>query len=67
MWNEKILKIVPAILFLFSILEMFEMFLIVANLNNIEKIEVRLKQDLEISEMIVKIYEHLEHCKKKNK
>ncbi|GAA8452069.1 hypothetical protein KKKH17_06530 [Helicobacter pylori] len=52
MWNEKILKIIPALLFLFCILEIFEMALIIDDMNKIEKLEEQLKQNLEVLEKI---------------
>ncbi|GHR54640.1 hypothetical protein VN0495_14870 [Helicobacter pylori] len=48
MWNEKNLKIMPAILFLFCILEIFELVLIINDMNQTEKLESRLKKDLEM-------------------
>ncbi|GAA9858109.1 hypothetical protein VN0622_12090 [Helicobacter pylori] len=48
MWSEKIIKIIPAVLFLFCLLECFELVLIINNLNKIEKLEVQFKENLEV-------------------
>ncbi|WP_120944956.1 hypothetical protein [Helicobacter pylori] len=47
MWNEKVIKIIPAVLFLFCLLECFEMVLIITNLNKVEKLEVKFEKNLE--------------------
>ncbi len=47
MWSEKVLKIVPAILFLFCLLGIFELALIVNDMNKTEKIRKELDNDLE--------------------
>ncbi|KNE09788.1 hypothetical protein [Helicobacter pylori] len=71
MWNENIIKIIPAVLFLFCLLEIFEMGLIASGLNKTEKLEARLQQNLEALEIIAdSLNEHskcmgLEHLKKK--
>ncbi|WQS73106.1 hypothetical protein KVD59_07415 [Helicobacter pylori] len=52
MWHEKILKVIPAAVFLFCILEIFELALIVCNMNKIEKIEMKIKSDLEVLKTI---------------
>ncbi|GAA7447536.1 hypothetical protein MM0357_14670 [Helicobacter pylori] len=53
MWNEKYLKIMPAMLFLFCILEVLELSLIVYSMNRIEKIEKDLKNNLQVMETII--------------
>ncbi|MGN8365031.1 hypothetical protein ACR9JY_06490 [Helicobacter pylori] len=61
MWSEKVLKIIPALLFLFLILEIFELVLIINDMNKTEKLEVEVKKDLEVIETIVELLnEHLE-------
>ncbi|WP_305875624.1 hypothetical protein [Helicobacter pylori] len=61
MWNERFLKIIPAVLFLFCILEIFELALIINDMNKTEKLEKDLKTNLEVLEMITElINEHLE-------
>lgn len=47
MWSEKVIKVIPAVLFLFCLLECFELVLIINNLNKIEKLEVKFEEDLE--------------------
>ncbi|GAA7277017.1 hypothetical protein ID0507_09330 [Helicobacter pylori] len=61
MWNEKFLKIIPAVLFLFCILEIFELFLIINDMNKTEKLENDLYNNLQVMEKIVNLLnEHLE-------
>ncbi|MCQ2831475.1 hypothetical protein JT135_05010 [Helicobacter pylori] len=60
MWYERFLKVIPAIAFLFCILESLELVLIVEDMNKIEKLEVGVQNNLKALEMIVK---HLEYKK----
>ncbi|GAA8902472.1 hypothetical protein BTM205_07760 [Helicobacter pylori] len=61
MWNEKFLKVVPAMVFLFCMLEIFELVLIINNMNKTEKLEYQLMQNLEVLESItISLNEHLE-------
>ncbi|GAA6803488.1 hypothetical protein BTM502_14710 [Helicobacter pylori] len=46
MWNEKILKVIPAVVFLFCILQIFELVLIINNMNKTEKLEQQLLENL---------------------
>ncbi len=46
MWGEKIIKIIPAVLFLFCLLEIFELFLIISNMDETEKLETKIRSDL---------------------
>ncbi|KNX47683.1 hypothetical protein [Helicobacter pylori] len=55
MWNEKFLKIIPAILFLFCLLELFELMLIINNMNKTEKLENDLKNNLHVVETIISL------------
>ncbi|GAA7813233.1 hypothetical protein HpMS14_14930 [Helicobacter pylori] len=70
MWNEKIIKIIPAVLFLFCVLQVFELVLIINNMNKTEKLEYQLQQNLEILEKITTLFDkrlegmQLEHYKK---
>ncbi|WQY30340.1 hypothetical protein KVJ90_03785 [Helicobacter pylori] len=48
MWNEKIIKIIPAILFLFCLLEIFELCLIIDNMNKTERLEAKIENNLKI-------------------
>ncbi|ADU80415.1 hypothetical protein [Helicobacter pylori] len=57
MWDEKYLKIIPALLFLFCLLEIFELVLIIENLNKTEKLKNDLRNNLQVVETIA---EHLE-------
>ncbi len=71
MWSEKIMKIIPALLFLFCLLEIFELGLIINGMDKTENLEYQLKQNLEVLETITNLSnEHaecmeLEHSKKK--
>nr|WP_120858291.1 hypothetical protein [Helicobacter pylori] len=47
MWIEKVIKVIPAVLFLFCLLECLELVLIIINLNKTEKLEVKFEEDLE--------------------
>ncbi len=61
MWNEKTLKIIPALLFLFSVLSVFELFLIIEDMNKTEKLEIEIKKNLAVIETITELLnEHLE-------
>ncbi|GAA9894023.1 hypothetical protein VN0768_05550 [Helicobacter pylori] len=57
MWDEKIIKIIPTFLFLFCLLQIFELVLIIDNMNKIEKLETAIKNNLK---MLENIAEHLE-------
>ncbi|GAA9418740.1 hypothetical protein BTM427_15910 [Helicobacter pylori] len=46
MWNEKFLKVIPAVVFLFCILQIFELVLIINNMNQTEKLEHQLLENL---------------------
>ncbi|WP_101021839.1 hypothetical protein [Helicobacter pylori] len=61
MWHEKFLKVIPAAIFLFCILEIFEMVLIIADMNKTEKLENNLENNLRFMETIMNLSnEHLE-------
>ncbi|WP_187932408.1 hypothetical protein [Helicobacter pylori] len=55
MWSEKLLKVVPALIFLFCVLEIFELMLAINNLNQTEKFEIQTEQNLKALETIVKL------------
>ncbi|WP_195836826.1 hypothetical protein [Helicobacter pylori] len=55
MWNERFLKVIPSVVFLFCILETIELVLIIDSANKIEKLEVQLQKNLETLETIIKI------------
>ncbi|RKV12727.1 hypothetical protein [Helicobacter pylori] len=74
MWNEKFLKVIPAVVLLFCLLEIFELVLIINDMNKTEKLEKDLQSNLQMIETItILLNEHLEgmqleHFKyKKNK
>ncbi|ALM79786.1 hypothetical protein OA23_06470 [Helicobacter pylori] len=61
MWNEKFLKVIPAMVFLFCILEIFELVLIITDMNKTEKLEMEVMQNLEVIGMITEtLNKHLE-------
>ncbi|GAA9592106.1 hypothetical protein HpHA63_09850 [Helicobacter pylori] len=61
MWNERFLRVIPAVVFLFCLLEIFELVLIINDMNKTEKLEAQLRQNLEVLEDItILLNEHLE-------
>ncbi len=61
MWDEKSLKIIPAILFLFCVLEILELLLIIQDMNQTEKLENDFKNDLQFMKNTVEtLNKHLE-------
>ncbi len=50
--NEEFLKMIPGVVLLFCVLEIFELLLIINDLNKTEKIETQLRQNLEVSKDI---------------
>ncbi|MGL2332763.1 hypothetical protein ACOWK8_03405 [Helicobacter pylori] len=46
MWHEKFLKVIPAVVFLFCVLEIFELILVIIVLNKTEKLEVKVMSNL---------------------
>ncbi|WQR79725.1 hypothetical protein KVD17_01220 [Helicobacter pylori] len=61
MWNEKILKVIPAVVFLFCVLEIFELVLIINDMNKTEKLEKDLRSNLQMLETITELLnKHLE-------
>ncbi|KAA6500322.1 hypothetical protein [Helicobacter pylori] len=56
MWNERFLKVIPAVVFFFCVLEIFELVLIINDMNKTEKLETEIKKNLEVLETIT---EHL--------
>ncbi|WP_459087669.1 hypothetical protein [Helicobacter pylori] len=61
MLNERTIKIIPALLFLFVMLEVFELVLIINDLNNTEKLEDKTKNNLKVLEDItILLNKHLE-------
>ncbi|WRF04392.1 hypothetical protein KVC22_01035 [Helicobacter pylori] len=61
MWHEKILKVIPAVVLLFCVLEIFELILIITDMNKTEKSEVEIRNDSKVLEdIIILLNEHLE-------
>ncbi len=61
MWDEKSFKIIPAILFLFCVLEIFELVLIINDMNKTEKLENDFKNDLQFMKIAIETFDkHLE-------
>ncbi|WQV84990.1 hypothetical protein KVK67_00970 [Helicobacter pylori] len=61
MWNERILKIIPALLFLFCLLEIFELVLIINDMNKTERLESQLRENLQVLDNItILLNEHAE-------
>ncbi len=61
MWNEKFLKVIPAVVFLFCVLEIFELVLIINDMNKTEKLEAKIRNNLKVLEDItILLNEHLE-------
>ncbi|MFP5997140.1 hypothetical protein ACLF8E_01970 [Helicobacter pylori] len=61
MWNERFLKVIPAVVFLFCLLEIFELTLIVNDMNKTEKLEAEIRQNLKVLEDItILLNRHLE-------
>lgn len=60
MWSEKILKVIPATVFLFCFLEIFELAFTVSYIGKIEKLETEVITNLKVSEDIaILLNEHL--------
>ncbi|MCK0498510.1 hypothetical protein [Helicobacter pylori] len=61
MWSEKIIKVIPVALFLFCLLEVFELVLIIDDMNKTEKLEAEIRNNLKALENItILLNEHLE-------
>ncbi len=66
--QEKIIKVIPGLLFLFSILSVFELFLIIEDMNKTEKLETEVKKNLAVIETIAELLnEHLEGMQQQEK
>ncbi|GAA9910099.1 hypothetical protein VN0806_14220 [Helicobacter pylori] len=60
MFGEKTIKIIPAALFLLCLLEFFELVLTIGYIGNIEKLEVKITNNLKVSEdIVILLNEHL--------
>ncbi|OPG66037.1 hypothetical protein BGL87_00275 [Helicobacter pylori] len=56
MWNEKFFKVIPAVLFLFCILEILELVLIIGDMNKTQSLEAEVKKNLEVIETITELF-----------
>ncbi|GHP56242.1 hypothetical protein VN1192_12330 [Helicobacter pylori] len=61
MLKEKAIKIIPSVLFLFCLLQIFELVLVIGEMNKTEKLEAQIKTNLKMLESIASLLnEHLE-------
>ncbi|GAA8328988.1 hypothetical protein HpHA55_22510 [Helicobacter pylori] len=58
MWSERFLKVIPAIVFLFCLLEIFELVLIINDMNKTEKLEEEVQNNLKVLETITEHFEY---------
>ncbi|MGL2527259.1 hypothetical protein ACOWOP_03895 [Helicobacter pylori] len=61
MWDERFLKVIPAVVFLFCLLEIFELVLIINDMNKTERLENQLRENLQMLDNItILLNEHAE-------
>ncbi|WRD44150.1 hypothetical protein E5K45_05465 [Helicobacter pylori] len=61
MWNEKFLKVIPAVVFLFCVLEIFELCLIINDMNKTERLEAKIRDNLKaLEDITISLNKHLE-------
>ncbi len=61
MWNERFLKVIPAVVFLFCVLEIFELVLIINDMNKTEKLEAEVRDNLkELEGITILLKKYLE-------
>ncbi|WRA10449.1 hypothetical protein KVK09_00965 [Helicobacter pylori] len=61
MWNERLLKVIPAVVFLFCLLEIFELVLIVNDMNKTEKLEAEIRNNLKVlKDITISLNKYLE-------
>ncbi|WQR86173.1 hypothetical protein KVC11_07415 [Helicobacter pylori] len=60
--QEKIIKIIPGLLFLFYVLSILELFLIIEDMNKTEKLEKEIKKNLEVTETIIELLNNHSEC-----
>ncbi|GAA7033194.1 hypothetical protein ID0177_14670 [Helicobacter pylori] len=66
MWNKKILRVIPAMVLLFCVLEIFELVLIINDMNKSEKLEALIRNNLKSLEGIaILLNKDLEYFKDK--
>ncbi|GAA9842875.1 hypothetical protein VN0568_10410 [Helicobacter pylori] len=60
MWDEKIMKIIPATVFLFCLLEIFELVLSISHIDKIERIEAKITNNLKVlGDVTILLNKHL--------
>ncbi len=59
MWDEKAIKIIPSLLFLFCLLEVFELVLVIEVMNKTEKLETEIRNNLKVLEDTTILSKHL--------
>ncbi len=61
MWNERFFKVIPAVVFLFCVLEIFELVLIITDMNKTEKLEAEIRNNLKaLEDITILLNGHLE-------
>ncbi|RKU91488.1 hypothetical protein DB721_08745 [Helicobacter pylori] len=60
--QEKIIKIIPGLLSLFCVLSVFELVLIIEDMNKTEKLEGKVKKNLEAIETITELLNEYLEC-----
>ncbi|GAA7014786.1 hypothetical protein HpCHC88_11320 [Helicobacter pylori] len=58
MWSERFLKVIPGVVVLFCLLEIFELVLIINDMNKTEKLENDLKNNLQVIETITNLLDN---------
>ncbi|GAA8102447.1 hypothetical protein Kazakh3189_11860 [Helicobacter pylori] len=68
MWIKKSLEIIPAVMFLFCVLEILELVLIIEDMNKTEKLEAEIRNNLKsLEDITIFLNELLENKKNKFK
>ncbi|GAA9123594.1 hypothetical protein Taitung52_11330 [Helicobacter pylori] len=62
MWDEKIIKIIPAMLFLFCLLEAFELVFAINYMGKSEKLEAKIENNLKVLEHITTLLNKHQEC-----
>ncbi|WP_187898169.1 hypothetical protein [Helicobacter pylori] len=64
MWHESFIKVIPAVVFLFCLLEILELVLIINDMNKTEKLEAEIKNDLKVlQDDLILLNKYLGHKK----
>ncbi len=61
MWSERFLKVIPGMVFLFCVLEIFELVLIVNDMNKTEKLETEIRNNLKMLKDITILINERKH------